>query len=93
MPGAARLCSDRCNLNGTIITGACSVLINNKPAARIGDICAPHFPYKGLHKKPQPIMSGSCSVIVEGRPLSKLGDRCLCGCRLNIGSCDVMVGG
>lgn len=92
MRGAARLGSDKCGCNGTVTSGACTVLINNKPAARIGDICVPHFPYKGLHKKPQPITKGSCSVIVEGRPLARLGDTCLCGCRLNIASCDVLVG-
>lgn len=93
MPGAARLGKDRARVNGTIFTGACSVIINGSPAARLSDKCVPHVPYKGLHKFPQPIIKGSCSVIIEGKPAARMGDITLCGCPVNIGSCDVVIGG
>jgi len=94
MAGAARQTTDRCNLNGTILLPvACSVLVNGKPAAHKGSICKPHVPFKKLHKLPQPIISGSCSVTVEGKPMARAMDKTFCGCIINIGSCDVIVGG
>jgi len=93
MPGAARLSRDHASCNGKIVTGACSVMINNQPAARIGDTCIPHVPYKGPHKRCNPIATGCSSVIVEGKPLARKGSIVRCGCPVMIGSCDVNVGG
>ena len=94
MPGAARQALDRAGLGGTItFPVACSVLVNGKPAAHQGSICIPHAPFKGMHKFPQPIVKGSCTVTVEGKPMARAGDVAACKCPINIGSCDVIVGG
>lgn len=94
MPGAARMGKDRARINGTIMQGSCSVIINNAQAARLGDKCVPHIPYgkRSLHKFPQPIIKGSCSVIIDGKPAARMGDPTLCGCPINVGSCDVIIG-
>lgn len=92
MSGAARKCKDHASCNGKIVTGACTVFINNQPAARKGDICIPHFPYKGAHKRCNPIATGSCSVFVEGKQLARRGSIVRCGCPVLGGSCDVFIG-
>lgn len=97
MPGAARQSQDRAGLGGTIVFPvACSVLVNGKPAAHKGSMCIPHPPWTkkpNPHNFPQPIIKASCTVSVEGKPMARAGDIAACFCPINIGSCDVIVGG
>lgn len=57
---------------GPLLTGAPSVLINGKPAVRVGDahLCPAH----GMG----PVVEGNVTVIICGAPASRWMDRCLC---------------
>lgn len=77
-----------------IATGSPNVVINGRPAARIGDVSAPHLipggSTCGVHVAP--IVSGSSSVFINGRPAAFVGSR-LGGCTsVASGSSDVVIG-
>jgi len=96
MPAAARLgdagiphCSGY-----RIATGAASVLINNRPAARVGDVSTPHLipggRKCGIHSAS--IITGAASVLIENRPAARVGDA-LAGCTaVAQGSFNVIIG-
>lgn len=58
---------------GAIVTGARSVICENQPTSRIGDIylCPIHGP--------NPIVTGSPKEIVENSPTARIGDITACG--------------
>jgi uncharacterized Zn-binding protein involved in type VI secretion len=82
------------NTAGGAITSAVStnVLVNGRPAAMIGSVIVPHFPYKKIHKVPTFITTGANSVLVNGRPLAHISSSTTCGHSIATGSGDVLVG-
>lgn len=88
----ARL-GDLNSAGGPIISNVSrDVFINNKPAAMIGSLVAPHVPFKGPHKPPTAITSGAQTVFVNNRPLAHVGSNTTCGHPISTGSSDVEVG-
>lgn len=93
MPGAFRTIMDQVGIGGKVLKGACSVLVNGMPVARVGDLVVPHTPFKGPHKVPSPIMTGVCTVLAEGQPVAaQFVTKAACGDVALTGSCDVQVG-
>lgn len=74
---------------GVLIMGAMTVLINGRPAARIGDLNTPHPP----KHPPNPLVIGVPTIIVEGRPASHLMHIEALGHPYIIGSTNVLYGG
>lgn len=77
-----------------IASGSADVLVNGRPAARVGDASTVHL--RPVGKKCFPhvatISAGSTSVLVNGRPVARVGSP-LAGCTFIIsGSSDVIVG-
>jgi uncharacterized Zn-binding protein involved in type VI secretion len=59
---------------GVNFMGDYSVLINGRPAARIGDMYTSHPGFDPRHPHPpNPIILGAPSILVGGRPLGYLG--------------------
>lgn len=77
----ARL-GDITNHGGVIITGALRTMINEKPAARMGDLHACPIPGHGV----SPIVTGSLDTATEGRPDARIGDITACGAVIITGS-------
>lgn len=69
-----------------IITGSSNVFINSLPAARLGDILAPHHP--GIRT----ICEGTASVLINGQPASRVSDAIDCGGTIATGSDNVFIG-
>jgi uncharacterized Zn-binding protein involved in type VI secretion len=94
MSGAARLTVDKAGSKGTIISAAKKTLVNNLPAARVGDMTKKHGGiFSGRHRKTNPIVEGSSTVVCEYQPMSRAGHKVACGCTLNQGSSNVVIGG
>lgn len=73
-----------------VIAGSPDVLINGKPAARVGDPLAPHS--KPKHPPhPRTIAAGSGTVMINGKPAAITSGAISCG-GVTIGSADVVVG-
>lgn len=66
--------------------GASTVLIENLPAARVGDMVTCAGP-------PDTIVVGSSSVMIAGMPAARVGDSTAHGGVIVAGSATVMVGG
>jgi uncharacterized Zn-binding protein involved in type VI secretion len=59
---------------GAIINGEPTVLINNRPAARVGDLYSGHPGFDPRHPHPpNPIINGNPRILIGGRPLGYLG--------------------
>lgn len=59
-------------VGGVLIMGQLNVLVNSRPASRLGDLNTPH---PGVGKKihpPNPLIMGSLTVLVGGRPYGKI---------------------
>lgn len=69
-----------------VIIGSTNVLINSRPAARKGDMLAPHHP--GIRT----ISEGSGSVKINGKPAARVSDSINCGGKLIIGAFNVLIG-
>ncbi|MBX2808901.1 MAG: PAAR domain-containing protein [Cellvibrionaceae bacterium] len=69
-----------------IITGSPDVLINGKPAARLGDKLQKH------HKGERRIVEGVNSVLINGLPAVRISDAINCGGVINEGSPNVFIG-
>lgn len=71
MRGAARILDPTVH-GGPLTTGASDVLVNNRPAVRVGDLhaCSKHGP--------GPVTTGASQVWIGGRPMARDGDLCLC---------------
>ena len=96
MTGVARVGdSGMVHCSGYVIaSGSADVLVNGRPAARVGDSSSLHM--RPVGKKCVPhvaaISAGSISVLVNGRPIARVGSP-LAGCTFIIsGSSDVIVG-
>ena len=98
MPFAAHVGSSVVTGHGcdaaTVIAGpgAPTVLINGIPAARAGDMTAPHtigtVPFCSTHTSP--IISAS-TVFIGGSPAARVGDS-VCAGTITSGSANVMIG-
>lgn len=69
-----------------IITGSSNVFINGLPAARQGDMLAPH------HPGTRTITEGSGSVLINGMPAARVTDAVDCGGTIATGSSNVFIG-
>ena len=59
---------------GVNFSGNPTVLLNGRPAARIGDFYTGHPGFDPLHPHPpNPIITGAPSILIGGRPLGYLG--------------------
>lgn len=80
-------------VTGAISTGAATVFINNRPAARATmapatlDVAA-----CSDHQSPQFLAEGSQTVFVERGAASRKGDRTVCDAKIYEGSSDVFIG-
>lgn len=73
-----------------VIAGSPDVLIDGKPAARVGDPLAPHSkPKHSPH--PRTITGGSATVMINGKPAAVTGGAISCG-GVTIGSGSVVIG-
>ncbi|MEX2474505.1 type VI secretion system PAAR protein [Marinobacter sp.] len=73
-----------------VIAGSPDVLIDGKPAARVGDPLAPHS--KPKHPPhPRTIAAGSSTVMINGKPAAVTGGAISCG-GVTIGSGSVIIG-
>jgi uncharacterized Zn-binding protein involved in type VI secretion len=96
MPAAARLGDAGVpHCSGYVIaSGSPTVLINGRPAARVGDTSAPHLiPAHGTCvTHTAPIATGAATVLINGRPAARVGDS-LAGCTaIAQGSFNVFIG-
>ena len=73
-----------------VVAGSPDVLIDGKPAARVGDPLAPHS--KPKHPPhPRAIATGSTTVLINGVPVAVTGSAISCG-GVTIGSGSVVIG-
>lgn len=93
MPPAARLLDP--SSHPGVITGPCSidVLVNNRPAARMGDLHACTMPPVAGPHPPTPIAKGSATVLINNRPAARQFDTAGCGALIATGSPNVLIGG
>ena len=77
-----------------IMTGSTDVLVNGKPAARLGDVSTPHLFPAGIICPTHvvPIVFGSLSVLINGKPAARVGDPLLDCTVIALGSFDVVTG-
>lgn len=73
-----------------IITGSPDIIIDNKPAARVGDSLAPHSK-PGSSPHPRTISTGSSTVFFNGKPAALTGSGIDCG-GVIIGGGSVIIG-
>ena len=85
MPNTSRI-GDIHSHGGTIITGASSVVDQNSPTARIGDLAV--CPIHGIVT----IVTGNNTVIDEGSPTASIGDLLSCGAVIVTGASNVVDG-
>ena len=71
---------------GGIFAGASTVLINNMPAMKQGDIAICVGP-------PNSIATGSGTVFIENKPAARMGDTTAHGGSILTGSPNVLIGG
>jgi uncharacterized Zn-binding protein involved in type VI secretion len=95
---AARV-GDQTSHGGVITSGIPTVLINSRPAARMGDMhtcpmvtpAVPPVPHVG-----GPIIMGSATVLIGGQPAARMGDTATCNGppdSILMGSPSVLIGG
>lgn len=77
--------SPSAHVGGPVITGAGTVLIEGKPAARVSDRLRCHGPT-------DVISTGSSTVIIEGRPAARVGDRTVHRGVIVSGASSVLIG-
>jgi uncharacterized Zn-binding protein involved in type VI secretion len=70
-----------------------NVMVNNMPAARLGDLCAPGVSVVLVPVPPHPIIKGSATVFINYRPAARIGDTFACGGPIALGSVNVITGG
>ncbi|WP_429236455.1 type VI secretion system PAAR protein [Aeromonas salmonicida] len=74
-----------------IISGSTDIIIDNKPAARVGDPLAPHSK-PGSPPHPRSIATGSSTVFFNGKPAALTGSGIDCGGGVIIGGSSVIIG-
>jgi hypothetical protein len=78
---------------GVAMMGDTSVIINGRPASRIGDYVTGHPGFDPRHPHPpNPIIQGSISCLIGGRPLGFLGSFDACRHNMLPTESDVQVG-
>jgi uncharacterized Zn-binding protein involved in type VI secretion len=93
MPPAARV-GDPTSHPGTIAgPGVSNVLVNNMPAAVVGDLHTCAMPPTAGPHPPNSIIRGSGTVLIGGRPAARLGDLTGCGALIVAGATNVLIGG
>ena len=76
------------------IAGSADVIINGKPAVRVGDAYAPHAcPTCPAPVHPRKLAQGSPTIEINGRPAGRIGDAIDCGGTAQTGSGDVFFDG
>ena len=92
MPFAARV-GDSTAHPGTITgPGVATVLIENMPAAVLGDSHACTLP-PPAHIPASVIVNGSSSVLIGGRPAARMSDAAGCGSMIVAGATKTVIGG
>ena len=92
MPPAARV-GDPTGHPGTITgPGVPTVLIENMPAAVVGDMHACSMPPTTGPHPPTPFPAGSATVFIGGRPAVRLADTAGCGAPVIVGAFTVLIG-
>lgn len=84
MPAATRL-GDADNAGNVTVTASSNVLINNKGAARVGDIDSKVVP------GPDTRTTGSPTVFVNNKPIVRVDDPDSAGNKMVVGSPNVIV--
>ncbi len=75
------------HVGGPVIgPGSATVLIENLPAACVGDSCICTGP-------PDSIVAGSSTVLIGGKPAARMGDTTSHGGSIIMGSATVIIGG
>jgi len=74
------------------VEGSENVIINGRPAVRLGDAFAVHVCPVDGGPHPRVLASGSHSVLFNGRPAGRLGDSIDCGGVVLTGSGNVLIG-
>lgn len=75
------------------IEGSPNVIINGKPAVRVGDHFASHsLPFPPIMPHDSVAAQGSKTVFVNGKALSRIGDQTSCSDIIAEGSPNVIVG-
>ena len=89
MPGAARIGDIA---GGPIITGCFSVMVNDRPAAKIGSVVTPHppCPKVPIHCSAV-IVTSSPNVVVGDILISREGDKASCGHSISTSSPNVRI--
>lgn len=79
---------------GQIISGATTVVVNNKLVGLIGDTMTEHSPYGPPHDPhvAATIIDGSGTVMADGKFVAWKGSGNSCGHSIVVGSEDVIVG-
>ena len=72
------------HVGGPVVSGVPNVLVNGRPAARVGDACTCIGP-------PDAITGGSAKVIIAGAPAARLGDGTAHGGMIAAGSANVII--
>ena len=91
MPAAARQ-FDPTNHPGLLVHGSDNVLIENRPAARVGDkhVCLLP-PTAGPHPA-STIAKGSATVLINGKSAARQLDTVGCGAQISGGALKVVIG-
>jgi uncharacterized Zn-binding protein involved in type VI secretion len=77
---AARL-DDATSGGGKVVTGTPKVLINGRPAARVGDqVVTPRVQPPGVPCVGGPILTGSSTVFIAGARAARVGDLAQTAC-------------
>jgi len=77
-----------------VAAGSGNVIIEGKPAARVGDIAIPHTRTVLPFDSHQPIISaGSSKVFINGIPAARIGDALSCGGTVASGASKTIIGG
>ncbi len=75
------------HVGGPVMPPGCpTVLIENQPAARMGDLLTCVGP-------PDSIIKGSVTVLIGGQPAARIGDTTAHGGAITLGSFTVLIGG
>jgi uncharacterized Zn-binding protein involved in type VI secretion len=70
-----------------------NVLIEKRPAARVGDGHACAFPPPAGPHPPNAVLKGSATVLIGKQPAARVGDLCACGAAIASGALTVNIGG
>lgn len=92
MAAAARLLEPTNHPGAITQSGAPNVLINGKPAVRVGDTHTCALPPTAGPHPPSKIVKGSATVTIAKRPAARQGDLTGCGATIVSGSPNVNIG-